>query len=519
MVKRTDIGRLRLHTEPAREEPGDDDVASWQTAASLFAAATGWSFEPCETVAVASESSGSDSVPETQRWRLVRSVPDDNEAPGRPTAGAAPPESVAQLARQLIGYHEELESTYRALREREAELATAVPLSVIDDEGRHLSERLAWVLKSVAEAIGCDAAALYLLDDTTQTLKLRSSWGIPRQRLAEPPRSLRGAVADLEALMGSAVVLEDVRLAPFWRAPEGFAAALCLPVASDTTPLGTLWLFSRLPRTFGDADVQLAEVGSGRIVADLERETLRHEVRRNRHYGRQMHDGFVWQQDRLPHIELPIEGWSLAGWRNPASWVGGSFFDWMMLPDGRALLAAGDVEGTGVVGALGGATLRGMVWSHASIARTPIDLLERVHESWWLASPGGQHASVMVAVLDPESGDFDVAAAGTWRWLVGGKKAVWETICQPQLGESIEADWLPRPAQRLKRGHRFVLATATSIAPELCASAEESLEAPHHADAWVEAFRSQVKGQAPPSTDQMVLALTRGGRKARPKSS
>ena len=54
-----------------------------------------------------------------------------------------------------------------------------------------------------AEAVGCQSAALYLLDDDTSELKMRSCWGLPCDRLAAPARPLRGAVGGPRSPVGS----------------------------------------------------------------------------------------------------------------------------------------------------------------------------------------------------------------------------------------------------------------------------------------------------------------------------
>ena len=113
------------------------------------------------------------------------------------------------------------------------------------EEEKHLAERLQAALLAGGEAVGCDAAAIYLLDEATTELKLRSSWGLPFDRLTAPARPLQGAVADLEALLGHAVVLNDDNLMATWNAPEDFPAAVCVPVSSPTTLLGTLWVFCK----------------------------------------------------------------------------------------------------------------------------------------------------------------------------------------------------------------------------------------------------------------------------------
>ncbi|MBQ1277172.1 MAG: GAF domain-containing protein [Thermoguttaceae bacterium] len=165
---------------------------------------------------------------------------------------------------------------------REAELAVdATPNAEPSEESVRLASRLRDVLKTGAKALGgFDAAALYLLDDETTRLKIRALWGLPTDRFLDPPRPLRGARADVEALLGSAVVLNEAYLAEAWKAPEDFDCSLCVPVASETTILGTLWYFSNQKREIETRELETLELIAGRIVAELEKEKLRQDAER-----------------------------------------------------------------------------------------------------------------------------------------------------------------------------------------------------------------------------------------------
>lgn len=165
---------------------------------------------------------------------------------------------------------------------REAELAVEATTNVeLNDDGARLASRLRDVLKTGAKALGgFDAAALYLLDDETTRLKIRALWGLPTDRFLDPPRPLRGARADVEALLGSAVVLNEAYLAEAWKAPEDFDCSLCVPVASETTILGTIWYFSNQKKEIETRELETLELIAGRIVAELEKEKLRQENER-----------------------------------------------------------------------------------------------------------------------------------------------------------------------------------------------------------------------------------------------
>lgn len=161
------------------------------------------------------------------------------------------------------------------LARREGELAALTIES--DEENKscsNVSDRLRDVLRSGAAALGgfC-AAGLYLLDPATTVLKTRSVWGLPEDRYLEPPRPLKGARAEVEALLGSAVTLNDDYLAEVWRAPELFSCSVCIPVVSETTILGVAWFFSDERHTIGSRELETLDLVAWRLVDELEKES------------------------------------------------------------------------------------------------------------------------------------------------------------------------------------------------------------------------------------------------------
>lgn len=184
------------------------------------------------------------------------------------------PEAARRLADAIGLLVSQPADAQRQIRQRDVATAAAMPIVMATEEPEQLAHLLETVLQAGVDACECQAAALYMLDDATTALQLRASVGLPVERQSQPPRPLKGAVADLEALLGHAVALERASAFGPWRVPEEFAAALCLPVSSASAPLGTLWFFSDRPRDFTDRQTNLAEVIAGRIAAELEREML-----------------------------------------------------------------------------------------------------------------------------------------------------------------------------------------------------------------------------------------------------
>ena len=413
-VTRNNSSYLKVFRESAAAPaaPQEEPLLSLPELLRAFQRATGWSlryvpspsqgtcgglsqFSRSENGAVPFRSAPAASPEETPVGHLeLEPAKDGLEPHGRIDRSKAQP--LAAALASLLGETLHLQN---ALWQREAELAAGVPVVLSGDKEPHLAMRLQAVLKAGAEAVGCQAAALYLLDEATSQLKLRSCWGIPLSRLVAPARPLRGALADLEAMLGHAVV-EDEALMGTWRVPEQFPAAVCVPVSSANTILGTLWIFSTQPRAFSDGQTNILEVTAGRVAADLEREMLLQEGLHGARLKRQRAAAEQLQHDQLPGTPLEIHGWDLAGWTMAADGLSGELYDWFALDDGRAATAIVQASGSAMQAALIAASTKAALRSHAEYLRQPDRVLAATNCSLWTASAGDQQASIYYGLLD-----------------------------------------------------------------------------------------------------------------------
>lgn len=320
--------------------------------------------------------------------------------------------TASELASSIGAVLDELRTAYRVLQHREAELAAGVPVVPQQQSAGHLSMRMEHLLRGLTELVDASAAGVYLLDEATSHLKLRAAWGLPPGRLAEPPHALEGALADLEALLGHAVVVDDVARMPQWRVPESCRAAACVPISSPTTLLGTLWVFDDHQRGFDDRQTQLMEIVAGRIAAELEREMLLVEALEGSRIKQQLFAGERLQRGMLPTTAALPEGWQAAVWNEQAYAVGGDFYDWFLRPDGKMAFVTGHAMETGIEAALCSAAIRSAVRSHAQGNLEPDRLLAAVHFTLWTASAGDQEASLFCGVVEPSQGSIRFATAG-----------------------------------------------------------------------------------------------------------
>lgn len=409
---------LKLHREALPEpEPTLAELPLIRRLCQSFTQATGWSLAYRSTGDVDPNAAWSAPV------RLDVGLRGGSSANGRlvlegtaPGASSAPTaeslDQARELATSVAEVLGELQQTRRALWEREADLAAGIPVSPRGDEQQHLAERLEAVLRGGAEAVGCEAAAAYLLDEGTSQLKLRAAWGLPPDRFLRPGRPLRGATADLEALVGHAVVLEDTKLLPHWRSPEDFPTAVCVPISTPTNPLGTLWVFSRHRRDFSEHQTNLLEVVAGRLAAELERAALLNQGLVARQLDRQLDAAARWQASRLPTIAPLLDHWQVAGWTEQGDQIGGDWHDWSVLPDGALAVAVGHGDGTRLESGLTAAALHSAFRSHASYRHTAEQMIQRINDTFWSSSSGAPFASLFYSVIQPETGEAECCSAG-----------------------------------------------------------------------------------------------------------
>jgi serine phosphatase RsbU (regulator of sigma subunit) len=120
------------------------------------------------------------------------------------------------------------------------------------------------------------------------------------------------------------------------------------------------------------------------------------------------------QQASLPE-EVPIlEGWEIAPYYQPAREVGGDFYDFHLLSEGRLGVVVGDATGKGVPAALVMSTTLGMLQlaARALGSRSPGEVLEQVNETLFARIPSNTFVTCFYAILDPESGTLRYANAG-----------------------------------------------------------------------------------------------------------
>jgi sigma-B regulation protein RsbU (phosphoserine phosphatase) len=195
-------------------------------------------------------------------------------------------------------------------------------------------------------------------------------------------------------------------------------AEIILPLNGKKDLLGIITLGpkkSEEPYSISDAKLLGSVASQTGLALENSRlmETIVSEIAKREWIGREIDIARGVQQRLFPQKLPQIPGVDCAGVCRPAQGVGGDYYDFLALADGRLGIALGDVAGKGIPAALLmaslQASLRGQRLSGpADLAQLMTNLNFLIHE----ASPENRYATFFYGELDPSTRRLDYVNAG-----------------------------------------------------------------------------------------------------------
>ncbi|HSG78823.1 MAG TPA: SpoIIE family protein phosphatase [Acidimicrobiia bacterium] len=231
-----------------------------------------------------------------------------------------------------------------------------------------------------------------------------------------------GGPVDLEKLDLESAALDALRES---------GSVLVVPLISQGELLGTLSLGPRLSDQPYSADDRrllsglASQVAPAVKVANLVKQQ-ESQVKERERIEQELRVAALIQQTLLPK-ELPSPpGWQIDAYYRPARAVGGDFYDFISLSDGRLGFVVGDVTDKGVPAALVMATTRSHLRAAALRSSDPGEVLADANSVLVDEIPPGMFVTCLYGVLDVESGDVRFANAGHNLPYVKGESGVKE---------------------------------------------------------------------------------------------
>ena len=300
-------------------------------------------------------------------------------------------------------------SLRRQLKERGFEANyRGVELEALYDVGLAIASTLDFdklceeILMRAVSLLDARRGALYLLEG--RELRLYRAFGGG----ALPAVDTAGAAGS--RLLGAGDGEEVAALVP------GATFVLGVPVAIDALPRGLLVVADKEDRRgvgpFRESDRRTLGLLANQAAIALENANLHRQALEKERLEREIELASEIQRSILPKGVPDLPGYSLAGWNRPARHIGGDYFDFFRLPGGRLAVVVGDVSGKGVPAALLVSTLHSALHLLTDRSGLGPELFARLNEHVLASSAPNKFITLLVADLDPESGEMTYLNAG-----------------------------------------------------------------------------------------------------------
>lgn len=189
---------------------------------------------------------------------------------------------------------------------------------------------------------------------------------------------------------------------------------MCAPLVGHSKEmLGVIQLDSRTTAPgFKPADLEILATVACQAALLVERSVLFEQAGRLRDLQRELDFATQIQLGFLPTKCPYIPGYEFFHYYEPAKSVGGDFFDYVSLPDGRLAVTQGDVAGKGVPAALMMARLYSDARSHLLTERTIGGAMAKLNNDVVRGGHGHRFVTYAGMILNPTSHELTFANAG-----------------------------------------------------------------------------------------------------------
>jgi sigma-B regulation protein RsbU (phosphoserine phosphatase) len=383
--------------------------------------------------------------------------------------------TLAPLLARLIDGERDTLSLAKQLASRYEETELLYTISSILGRTIRLERAAETILREVSDVVGAHRASIFVHDESGGVLRPVAALGKNLELLQSIEVEDRESITARVFRSGRPVAYDPRRPGdpnPGIGPDRGYrgSAFLSYPIIYPTPdgaprPIGVINLTDRLGAdAFSGGERRLVGAVASQIGAAIENARLVERDLAQQRVRRELELAHGLQLKLLPSPEILGPGVDAAAKCVPALTVGGDFYDFVRLSQGRVGVMLGDVSSHGFPAALIMALVLSAAGIHAAEIASPDGMLRRLLESveQELAETE-MHLSLFYGVLDPAAGVLRYANAGhphAFRVTAGGVERLGST--SPPLGLA-KADAIVAAESQWVRGEDTLLVFSDGI--------------------------------------------------------
>jgi phosphoserine phosphatase RsbU/P len=156
----------------------------------------------------------------------------------------------------------------------------------------------------------------------------------------------------------------------------------------------------------------LRALGDHMAIAVENARLFQRERELNERLSKEAEEARQIQQQLLPNSSVLLPEFAVTGATLPAGAVGGDWYDYLELPDGKWGLVLADVAGKGIAAALLMSATRSLFRTIAETTAGPGEVLTKLNRKLLRDFPVGRFVTMIYGMLDPAQRTFTFANAG-----------------------------------------------------------------------------------------------------------
>jgi sigma-B regulation protein RsbU (phosphoserine phosphatase) len=272
------------------------------------------------------------------------------------------------------------------------------------------------IVGDVAETFGYSRSGVLLKDDETNELVIAAVRGWTKNYHIKGDRFKIGkyGMVGHVASTGETYYAPDVTTDPYYQvSEESTRSEVDIPLKINNELIGVFNVQHQEPEAFTPERIKLLESLSHHIAIAIEnaRLFLKERLEKERMQS-ELKDARSIQTNLFPREAPLIPGFTINGICLPCLEVGGDWYDFISMPDGRLGIVMADVSGKGMGAALLMSSTRSLLRLIAVSNYSPGEVLEQLNEILVKDFPSTKFVTMIYALLNPADKSLVFANAG-----------------------------------------------------------------------------------------------------------
>lgn len=271
------------------------------------------------------------------------------------------------------------------------------------------------IVGDVANTFGYNRLAVLLKDDETNELVIAAGW--TSELCLKGTRFKIGQGVGMSAhaaASGETFYAPDVQKIPFYVVGEQETRSeIDIPLKIHGELIGVFNIQHTTMNAFSAERIRLLEALAGHVATAIANARMfqRERLEKER-MAKELEEARAIQTGLFPLKPPDCRGFEIAGVCLPCREVGGDWYDYIPLSDGRLAVVLADVSGKGMAAALLMSSTRSVLRLHAARGLSPAEVLSEVNRFLVQDFPAGRFVTLIYSVLDPATRKITFANAG-----------------------------------------------------------------------------------------------------------